>query len=171
MMGPINKQRWIYASGKQLLERVVHAHGMEGSLDYTIVRPFNFVGPRFDYLVPSGSMGGPRLFAHYMSALLSGGPMFLVDGGWRHRSFTHIADACDLYEEQSGLPARREFIEVDGETFYGNGYEDVDRVPPSIDKIRALGWEPRHGLRDIFGDAMAYYLETEQTEQWRSSVA
>ena len=200
-LGPIHKQRWIYSAAKQLLERVVYAHGQAGDLDFTLVRPFNFVGPRFDYLVPSESMGGPRLFAHFMSALLSGGPMYLVDGGWRHRSFTHIADAntafeilldhpgarneifnignpainvtvrqvaelmCDLYEELTGKPAPCELVEVDGETFYGIGYEDTDRVPPSIDKLRALGWEPRHGLRDIFRDAMLTYLEAKPTDQ------
>lgn len=44
-MGPIRNHRWIYASAKQLLERVLHAHGLENGLRYTIVRPFNFVGP------------------------------------------------------------------------------------------------------------------------------
>ena len=93
VLGPVSKQRWIYASAKILLERVLHAYGESGQLDYTIVRPFNFVGSRFDYLVPPGSMGGPRVFAHFMSALLGGGPMYLVDGGLVHRAFLHISDA------------------------------------------------------------------------------
>jgi UDP-apiose/xylose synthase len=93
VVGPINRQRWVYASSKQLLERVIHAHGLRGDLDYTIVRPFNFVGPRFDYLVPAGTTGGPRAFSHFMSALLTGGPIYLVDGGGQRRSFTHIDDA------------------------------------------------------------------------------
>lgn len=59
--GPIDKHRWIYACGKQLLERVIHAYGLEQRLDYTIVRPFNFIGPRLDYLVPPGAMGGPQI--------------------------------------------------------------------------------------------------------------
>jgi len=96
--GPINKQRWIYAAGKQLLERVIHAHGLAGELDYTIVRPFNFVGPRCDYLVPAGTTGGPRLFSHFMSALITGGPMYLVNGGTVRRSFTHIQDANEAFQ-------------------------------------------------------------------------
>ena len=91
--GPVTKQRWIYSAGKQLLERVIHAYGLEGQLDYAIIRPFNFIGPRFDYLVPAGNKGGPRVFAQFMSALLTGGPMYLVDGGEQRRSFTHIDDA------------------------------------------------------------------------------
>lgn len=195
VLGPVQMQRWVYACAKQLVERVVHGHGLRGDLDYTIVRPFNFIGPRFDYLVPAGTMGGPRLFAHYMSALLSGGPMYLVDGGHRHRSFTHIADANtafqvlldhpgarneifnignpdvdvtirqvadlmkELYEELTGRPAPCELVEVDGREFYGAGYEDVDRVPPAIEKLKALGWEPRYDLRSTFRSSMESYLD------------
>ncbi len=43
IMGPINEQRWIYASAKQLLERVLHAYGLQQDFNYTIIRPFNFV--------------------------------------------------------------------------------------------------------------------------------
>jgi len=96
--GPVTKQRWIYAAAKQLLERVIHAHGLRGELEYTIIRPFNFVGSRFDYLVDAGSMGGPRVFAHYMSALLQDGPMYLVDGGEQMRAFTHIEDANKAFQ-------------------------------------------------------------------------
>lgn len=45
IMGPVQKQRWIYASSKQLLERIIYAHGIKGDLNYSIIRPFNFVGP------------------------------------------------------------------------------------------------------------------------------
>jgi UDP-apiose/xylose synthase len=93
VVGPVTRSRWVYAASKQLLERVIHAHGLRGELEYTIVRPFNFIGPRFDYLVPAGTRGGPRAFSHFMSALLSGGPIYLVDGGEQRRSFTHIDDA------------------------------------------------------------------------------
>ena len=93
MFGPVQKQRWIYATAKMLLERVLYAHGVAGELDYTIVRPFNFIGSRIDYLVPANAIGGPRVFPHFMSALLTGGPLRLVDGGHVHRAFLHIADA------------------------------------------------------------------------------
>jgi UDP-apiose/xylose synthase len=98
IFGPVNKQRWIYATAKLLLDRVLYAHGMAGNLEYTIVRPFNFIGPRIDYLVPPGSMGGPRVFAHFMSALLGQGPMYLVDGGNVHRAFLHIEDATRAFQ-------------------------------------------------------------------------
>lgn len=93
--GPVREHRWIYASAKQLLERVVHAYGLSEQLTYTIVRPFNFIGSRIDYLPDPGTFGGPRVFAHFMAALLSGGPMHLVNEGAARRSYTHITDAID----------------------------------------------------------------------------
>lgn len=195
ILGPVGKQRWVYASAKQLLERTLHAYGLQGDLDYTIVRPFNFVGPRFDYLVPAGSMGGPRVFAHFMSALLTGGPMYLVDGGAQRRCFTHIDDAnraftvllespaahneifnignpdtdtsiaelatlmSNLYEELTGTKPGNEIIDIDGEEFYGAGYEDANRVPPNITKLQSLGWSPNYGLEKTFRDSMEYNLD------------
>lgn len=197
IMGPTTKQRWIYASGKQYLERIIHAYGLRGDIEYTIVRPFNFVGPRFDYLVQAKTLGGPRVFAHFMSALITGGPMYLVDGGNQRRSFTHIDDASaafttlienpaainqvynignpetdtsirdlatymmSLYEEITGVEPKNELIEISGEEFYGKGYEDMDRVPPDISKLQALGWQPIRDKRKTFSDAIEYNLDPE----------
>lgn len=197
VLGPTCKHRWIYAAAKGLLERVLHAQGMEDLLEYTIIRPFNFIGPRIDYLVAPGSMGGPRVFAHFMSALLGDGPLYLVDGGTAHRAFLDIDDASralravlenrdatrnqifnvgnpannitirdlallmsELYAELTGSPAASELIDVPGEEFYGEGYEDADRLPPDIRKIRQLGWQPSVGLRSSLKRTMRYYLET-----------
>lgn len=106
VFGPVGKQRWIYAVGKQLLERVLCAHGDAGELRYTIVRPFNFLGSRIDYLVPSGATGGPRVFPHFMSALLTGGPIRLVDGGHARRAFLHIDDATAAFRTLLSQPER-----------------------------------------------------------------
>ncbi len=195
VVGPINRQRWVYSASKQLLERVIHAHGLRGDLEYTIVRPFNFVGPRFDYLVPAGTMGGPRAFSHFMSALLTGGPIYLVDGGEQRRSFTHIDDAnaafslllehpgarnrafnignpandtsirelvdlmIDLHEELTGARPANEVVEITGEEFYGEGYEDTNRVVPDISALRELGWEPQYDLETTFRETMKSYLD------------
>ena len=50
VLGPINKPRWIYSCAKQLMDRVIHAYGMQQGLDYTLFRPFNWIGsgPRLD---------------------------------------------------------------------------------------------------------------------------
>ena len=95
ILGPISAQRWSYAAAKQLLERVIYAYGMEGRLDYTIVRPLNFVGPRMDYLPGIDGEGIPRVFACFVDALLFDKPLKLVDGGQSRRTFTAIDDAVD----------------------------------------------------------------------------
>ena len=41
VLGPINKPRWIYSCAKQLMDRVIHAYGMQEGLKYTLFRPFN----------------------------------------------------------------------------------------------------------------------------------
>jgi len=94
IMGPVGRHRWIYACAKQLLERVLHAYGLEGRLNYTIIRPFNFIGPKIDYL-PGDTDGVPRVFSYFMEALLEGTPMRLVDGGNQRRCYTFIRDAVE----------------------------------------------------------------------------
>lgn len=98
ILGPVPSHRWIYASAKELLERMVHAHGMEHDLDWTIVRPFNFIGRDMDYIIQSEDEGTPRVFASFMSALLYDHTMYLVNGGTHRRAFTYIDDAVDAME-------------------------------------------------------------------------
>ncbi len=119
IMGPVGKHRWIYASAKALLERVLHAYGLEDRLDYTIIRPFNFIGPRIDYL-PSEQEGSlPRVFSYFMEALLTGGEMKLVDGGRQRRTYTHIDDAIDCVARMVARPAaaRKQIFNIGA---YGN---------------------------------------------------
>jgi UDP-apiose/xylose synthase len=94
ILGPVKKHRWIYACAKQLLERVIHAYGLEHSFNYTIIRPFNFIGPKIDYLL-NETDGIPRVFSFFMEALISGAPMKLVDGGHQRRCYTYIEDAVE----------------------------------------------------------------------------
>jgi UDP-apiose/xylose synthase len=113
--GPVHNQRWIYAIAKQLLERMVHAYGMEHGLDWSIIRPFNFVGPEMDYIIESPDEGTPRVFASFMSALMYDHTMYLVDGGTNRRSFTHINDAVQgikLVVENEGGQFTNEIVNV-----------------------------------------------------------
>lgn len=95
IMGPLKNHRWIYACAKQLLERVLHAYGIEQGLNWTIIRPFNFIGPRIDYLPSDAGGGNPRVFSHFMNGLLYGTPLKLVDGGKNFRAYTYIDDAIE----------------------------------------------------------------------------
>ena len=95
ILGPVNKQRWSYACAKQLLERMIYAHGFEGGLDYTIIRPFNFIGQRMDFIPGIDGEGVPRVMACFMEALMKNQPLKIVDGGSNKRVFTDIEDAVD----------------------------------------------------------------------------
>lgn len=94
-LGPIHNERWTYACAKQLLERVIFAHGAHGNLRYTIVRPFNVIGPRMDYLPGVDGDGVPRVLACFMAALMRGEELRLVDGGLQRRSFISVDEFCD----------------------------------------------------------------------------
>ena len=112
IMGPVNKHRWIYACAKQMLERVLHAYGIEQGFNYSIIRPFNFIGPKIDFLA-SEQDGIPRVFSWFSDALLHGTPMKLVDGGYRQRCYTYIDDAveccCRIIENPGGVCDRQIF--------------------------------------------------------------
>lgn len=95
IMGPISAQRWSYAAAKQLIERVIYAYGQDGDLEYTIVRPLNFVGARMDYIPGIDGEGVPRVLACFMDALLHDKPLQIVDGGLARRCFTAIDEAID----------------------------------------------------------------------------
>jgi nucleoside-diphosphate-sugar epimerase len=92
--GPVNKQRWIYAASKQLLDRVIFAYGTRDNLDYTLFRPFNFIGPNLDN-VDEPKEGSSRVFTQFLSSILYQQPIKLVDGGSQRRSFTFIDDGID----------------------------------------------------------------------------
>lgn len=91
--GPVSKERWIYASSKHLLERVIWAMGHSG-LRFTIFRPFNWFGPNLDD-IEQGQDGGARVVTLFLGRLLRGEPIRLVDGGQQTRSFTYIDDGID----------------------------------------------------------------------------
>jgi nucleoside-diphosphate-sugar epimerase len=205
ILGPVSKHRWIYSCAKQLLERILHAYGLEDKLNYTIIRPFNFIGPRIDYLL-SEQDGNPRVFSHFLSALRSGSPMRLVNGGHQRRAYTLIDDATDcimriianpdgvcnkeifnigspdnevsirelslkmqeIYKRRwwDGTTPLPELVEVSGEAFYGQGYDDSDRRIPDIMKARMLlGWKPQYDLEETLERSMAYWFDDAQREK------
>jgi nucleoside-diphosphate-sugar epimerase len=110
--GPINKQRWIYAASKQLLDRVIYAYGVRDDLDYTLFRPFNFIGPKLDN-IDEPKEGSSRVFTQFLSNIMHRRPIKLVDGGRQRRSFTYIDDAIDcllrIIENKESRASRRIF--------------------------------------------------------------
>lgn len=94
IVGPINKMRWIYSCGKQMLDRVIAAYGQEKGLRYTLFRPFNWIGPRLDTFRDAEERTA-RSITQMVFDILSGRPITLVNGGEQHRSFTYVSDGID----------------------------------------------------------------------------
>jgi nucleoside-diphosphate-sugar epimerase len=94
VLGPIDKQRWIYSCSKQLLDRVIYAYGDKEGLDYTLFRPFNWLGPKLDR-INDQKEGSSRVVTQFISNILYHQEIQLVDGGSQRRSFTYIDDGID----------------------------------------------------------------------------
>jgi nucleoside-diphosphate-sugar epimerase len=94
MLGPINKERWIYSCAKQMLDRVIYAYGEHEGLQYTLFRPFNWIGPKLDS-ISTAKEGSSRVLTQFLYNILAGEPISLVDGGNQRRSFTFIEDGID----------------------------------------------------------------------------
>jgi UDP-apiose/xylose synthase len=104
LLGPVNRERWSYSCAKQLLERVIWAHGVHGGLEFSIVRPFNVIGPRMDFVPGIDGEGIPRVLPSFIGALFSGNDLPLVDGGHQRRAFMSTRDlteaVCSILEHR-----------------------------------------------------------------------
>jgi nucleoside-diphosphate-sugar epimerase len=94
VLGPINKPRWIYSCAKQLMDRVIHAYGMQEHLDYTLFRPFNWIGAGLDS-INTAKEGSSRVITQFLGHIVRGESIKLVDGGTQKRAFTYIDDGIN----------------------------------------------------------------------------
>ncbi len=92
-LGSVRASRWSYACAKQLTERWIASLP---DFSWTVVRPFNFIGPRMDFMPGVDGEGIPRVLACFCSALIKHQPMTLVNGGVARRCFTSVHDAVDF---------------------------------------------------------------------------
>ncbi|MCF7847339.1 MAG: bifunctional UDP-4-amino-4-deoxy-L-arabinose formyltransferase/UDP-glucuronic acid oxidase ArnA [Kiritimatiellales bacterium] len=198
--GPIKNQRWIYSTIKQLLDRVIWACGEKEGLEFTLFRPFNWIGPKLDSL-QSARIGSSRAITQLILNLCQGSPIQLVDGGEQKRSFIDYEDAIEalfrIIENKDGRcngkiinigypeneasirelaeilikkfeahPQRAKFppfagcVVVDSGSFYGKGYQDMQRRVPSIENARKyLDWKPGTSLEDSVEKTLDFFLE------------
>lgn len=172
IVGPINKQRWIYSVSKQLLDRVIWAYGAKG-LNFTLFRPFNWMGPRLDRL-DSARIGSSRAITQLILNLVEGTPIRLFDGGEQKRCFTDIAD---------GVEALARIIDNDNDVC--NGQIINIGNPENEASIRQLGEEllrqfeahplranfpPFAGFRDVESKAF-YGAGYQDVEHRKPSIA
>lgn len=159
--GPINKERWIYSTSKQLMDRVIYAYGKHKNLAYALFRPFNWYGPRLDNVF-NPKPGGSRVLTQFIGNILRGEDITLVDGGAQQRCFTYIGDGIDALLriiENKDNHAHNEIFNI------GNPDENIsirelaetlikmisDHYPAYAEKAKAV--------KLIDKDAKAYYGE------------
>jgi nucleoside-diphosphate-sugar epimerase len=110
ILGPIDKQRWIYSCSKQLLDRVIWAYGDKVGLDFTLIRPFNWIGPGLDS-IHTAKEGSSRVVTQFLGHIVRGENIRLVDGGARKRAYTYIDDGIDalmkVIENKDGVASSR----------------------------------------------------------------
>jgi nucleoside-diphosphate-sugar epimerase len=94
VVGPIHKQRWIYSISKQLMDRVIWAYGAQEGLDFTLFRPFNWIGAGLDN-IHTPKEGSSRVITQFFGHIVRGEEIKLVDGGGQKRAFTYIDDGVD----------------------------------------------------------------------------
>lgn len=104
-LGPIQRERWTYAAAKQLLERQIWAYGRHRGLKFTLVRPFNVIGPRMDFIPGVDGEGIPRVLASFLHALMAGQDLMLVSGGRQRRSFLDVGEFVDAIGRVLERPA------------------------------------------------------------------
>jgi len=200
VLGPINKQRWIYSCIKQMLDRVIWAYGDKEGLDFTLFRPFNWIGPRLDTLT-SARIGSSRAITQLILNLCQGTPIQLIDGGEQKRCFIDVDEAIEalyrIIENEGGRcsgkivnigfpdneasikemadllikqfdahPLRDKFppfagcLEVESGSYYGKGYQDMQRRVPSIKNAkRYLDWEPKIQLEASISKTLDFFLQ------------
>jgi nucleoside-diphosphate-sugar epimerase len=112
VLGPIPKQRWIYSNIKQLLDRLIWAYGEKEGLDFSLFRPFNFVGPKLDD-INDPKEGSSRVVTQFLHNIIQGKTIKLVDGGSQRRCFTFIEDGVEcimrIIENRNGAASGRIF--------------------------------------------------------------
>jgi UDP-glucose 4-epimerase len=182
VIGPSSYRRWGYASAKLLDEFLALAYWHQVRLPVVLVRLFNTVGPR-----QTGRYGMviPRLVRQ---ALLND-PMTVYGDGNQARCFCHVQDAVWALTHLMTSPATRgqlynvgnneevtinelaelirtltestsEIRRIPYSEAYGTGFEDMLRRVPDLTKIaNAIGFQPRHSLRNILSSVIEHTRE------------
>lgn len=156
--GPIHKERWIYSTSKQLLDRVIYAYGKHQQLDYTLFRPFNWYGPRLDNIF-NPKPGGSRVLTQFIGNILRGEEIVLVDGGSQQRCFAYIDDgiaALLKMIENKDQAACRQIFNV------GNPTENISIRTLAETLVKMIKAYPRYAeaaskTRLVEVDAQVYY--------------
>ena len=175
LTGATDKHRWAYACAKTLDEFLALAHFKETQLPVVVARLFNTVGPR-----QTGQYG--MVVPRFVHAAIKNEAIVIHGDGNQSRCFGHVADVVGGLTKLIETPAcfgqvvnlgtdtevsindlAKKAIAMTGSTSelkyipyseaYGDGFEDMQRRVPSIEKAnRLIGYQPTRTLEDIIND-------------------
>ncbi|MGB7070257.1 MAG: GDP-mannose 4,6-dehydratase [Pyrinomonadaceae bacterium] len=175
LTGATDKHRWAYACAKTLDEFLALAHWKETRLPVVVVRLFNTVGPR-----QTGQYG--MVVPRFVQAAIENEPIQVHGDGTQSRCFGHVLDVVegltrvldnpDCFgqvinlgnsEEVSIRELADKAIRLTGsssevqyvpyEEAYGDGFEDMKRRVPNLEKAaRLIGYQPTRTLENIIND-------------------
>ena len=176
--GPTHVHRWAYACAKSLDEFLALAHWKESRFPVVIARLFNTVGPR-----QTGHYG--MVIPTFVQRALANEDIVVHGDGSQSRCFAHVADVVEglvglqqapqAYGQVVNLGSTDEItiLELaqrvkqatgsgseicfaDYTEAFGDGFEDMQRRVPSIQKAKELiGWQPSRSLDQILLDVIA----------------
>jgi UDP-glucose 4-epimerase len=175
LTGATDKHRWAYACAKTLDEFLALAHWKETRLPVSVVRLFNTVGPR-----QTGQYG--MVVPRFVHSAIKNEPIEVHGDGSQSRCFGHVLDIVEgltklledpkcfgqvinlgndeevtinelaqLAIKMTGSGSSIRYVPY--ENVYGDGFEDMQRRVPSLEKARRLiGYQPTRTLEDIIND-------------------
>ncbi|MCQ2271895.1 MAG: bifunctional UDP-4-keto-pentose/UDP-xylose synthase [Bacteroidales bacterium] len=94
VLGPICETRWIYSNAKQMMDRIIFALGQERGLGFTIIRPFNWTGPRLDSFAHA-KQHQARAITQMVYDSFHHHEIVIAGEGNQKRSFTWIGDGIE----------------------------------------------------------------------------
>jgi nucleoside-diphosphate-sugar epimerase len=123
-----------------MMDRVIYAYGIHEDLDYTLFRPFNWLGPKMDD-VYAPKEGSSRAVIQFISNILYQRPIKLMDGGKQRRCFTYVEEGVDglmrIIENKKGCATRQIFN-------LGNPKNDYSIKDVAHLLIKVMGEYPSH---------------------------
>jgi len=179
VIGPPIKGRWSYACSKAIDEFLALAYWKERHVPVIIVRFFNTVGPR-----QTGRYG--MVLPNFVRQALLGGPITVFGTGKQSRCFGYVGDVVEalgkLIRTEKAIgesfnlgsdeevtieqlahrvrriaASRSEIVYVPYDQAYEEGFEDMLRRVPSLEKIgRYIGYRPKTSLDEIIEKVLEF---------------
>lgn len=180
VMGATTKGRWSYACSKAIDEFLALAYWREKKLPTIVVRLFNTVGPR-----QTGQYG--MVIPNFVKQALAGRPITVYGDGQQTRCFGYVGNVVtalvklmdtpeavghvfnigstqeisilQLAEKIKDMTASpSEIVFVPYTEAYEEGFEDMPRRVPSVEKLDALiGYKPQTTLDEILQSVIDFH--------------